>query len=157
MKRLISIFLIIIPMNIFAQTMCVRDKTLIISLDSSILGTARGSNSAEAVWWVDFPFGRIYGESTVLSAEESLGQTKSGAYYGAGEYSNTPIHAKPGLSGKDNDGNKRTHCWCRMTHPATSFWVLYSSLEYADCTGYCADYVRQRQGLRQGIFGSVGL
>ena len=78
MKRLISIFLIIIPMNIFAQTMCVRDKTLIISLDSSIVGTARGSNSTEAIWWVDFPFGRIYGESTVLSAKENLLLRNSG-------------------------------------------------------------------------------
>lgn len=162
MKRLILLFFILAPVWANAQTMCVRDKSLVISLDKNVQGTSHSSNKSEWIWWVDFPYGRVYGDATCLSLEEGLGQTSVGAYYGVEEYATTPITAEAGLSGTDTNGNERKYCWCRATHPVSSRWV-YSRAYHASsaCTSYCADYcgdgVRTNSALRGGVFGSVGL
>ena len=163
MKRLILLFFILAPMWANAQTMCVRDKSLVISLDENVAGTGYGVNASEMIWWTDFPYGRIYGEATCLSAAEGLGRTTGmGAYYGVEEYATTPITAEAGLNGTDANGEERKYCWCRATHPVSSRWV-YSRAYHASsaCTSYCADYcgdgVRTNSALRGGVFGSVGL
>ena len=162
MKRLIWLFFILAPMWTNAQTMCVRDKSLVISLDSGIQGTAYGHNPSEWIWWVDFPYGRIYGDATCLSLEEGLGQTSVGAYYGTDDYAKTPITAEAGLSGTDANGNERKYCWCRATHPVSSRWVFSSTRPSAsECVSWCAylcgSNVRTSSAMRGGVFGSVGL
>ena len=162
MKRLILLFFILAPMWATAQTMCVRDKSLVISLDKNTGGTGSGNNASEMIWWVDFSYGRIYGEATCLSAAEGLGRTTgTGAYYGVEEYADTPITAEVGLNGKDANGDERKYCWCRATHPVSSRWVFsnaYTSV--SDCTLWCAErcgFLQNNAALRGGVFGSVGL
>ena len=143
MKNLFVILFAILPIVAAAQTMCVRDNSLVISLDANINPSSKGgSNDAESIWWVDFPYGRIYGEGTILSETEGLGQTTSGKYYGTGEYTNTLITAEPGLSGLDANGNERKYCWCRMTHPFLTPWVfnrdMGNSCADGGCPGICA-------------------
>lgn len=162
MKRLILLFFILAPMWANAQTMCVRDKSLVISLDENVQGTSYNSNKSEWIWWVDFPYGRVYGDATCLSLEEGLGQTSAGAYYGTDDYASTPITAEAGLSGTDANGNERKYCWCRATHPVSSRWVFNSNrptaLECASwCTSQCGNSVQNSAAMRGGVFGSVGL
>ena len=164
MKNLFVILFAILPIVAAAQTMCVRDNSLVISLDVSILGTGYDAKATESIWWSDFSYGRIYGESTCLSLDEGLGQTTSGAYYGTGEYANTLITAEPGISGLDANGNERTYCWCRMTHPATSAWTLKENLSQL-CSKNCATvcgrdaYTNHYTGgaFRVGLFKTIGL
>ena len=164
MKNLFFILFTFLPIVAAAQTMCVRDNSLVISLDVSIIGTGSGANASESIWWVDFPYGRIYGEGTILSETEGLGQTTFGAYYGTGEYTNTLITAEPGLSGLDANGNERTYCWCRMTHPATSAWTFKEKNSQScatNCAARCArdSYTNHYTGnsFRGGLFKTIGM
>ena len=165
MKKLFFILSLIVPAIATAQTMCVRDKSLVISLDKNVGGTGSGSNASEMIWWTDFSYGRIYGEATCLSAAEGLGRTAgTGAYYGVEEYATTPITAELGLNGKDANGNERVHCWCRVTHPVSSAWVFGNAYTYdsasdcvSRCTQNCGERARGYSQVRTGLFGSVGL
>lgn len=146
-----------------ATEMCARNDTVIIPLEAVNKGLSNGYNHNEFTWWVDFDFGRVYGYSTCLSADEGLGNTGTGgAYYGTGEYANTFIDTEPGLTGTDANGNERKYCWCKMTHPASSRWVLLSANASASycasyCTHLCSNSVPSTAALREGLFGSVGL
>lgn len=168
MKLFLYLFIVFAPFTCIAQTMCVRDTSLVISLDPTVEGTAYNFNKSESVWWVDFPYGRIYGEGTCLSAEEGLGRTSErGAYYGVDKYANTTITAESGLKGVDVNGNERIYCWCRTTHPISSAWVFeggYTSS--AQCEQMCAGnawrgcYVfsgaSTGNSIRKGAFSSIG-
>ena len=65
-----------------------------------------------------------------------------------------------GLKNKDDDGNDRGYCWCRMTHPASSRWVFRYSDSASACASACASYcgfnAQNSAALRSGLFGSVG-
>ncbi len=80
MKKILFILFAVLPVMAMAQTMCVRDNSLVISLDYTIRATTMGHNPSEHIWWADYPYGRIYGEATYLSSDESLGQTVQGSF-----------------------------------------------------------------------------
>lgn len=163
MKRMLIIFMMLFCLPCIATEMCARNDTVVILLEAANKGVSNGFNNNEFTWWVDFDFGRVYGYSTCLSADEGLGRTSGiGAYYGTGEYANAFINVDPGLTGTDANGNERKHCWCKMIHPASSRWVFGTAYASAsDCVSDCADYcgrgVRVLAALREGMFGSVGL
>ena len=160
-KVLIVGLMLLMPCVGGALTMCVRDSSLVVSLDQSIGGSTNGNNASEMLWWTEFSYGRIYGVSTCLSAAE--GGKPSG---GQGSYKNDKGQMLPqdealaGRTGQDADGNDRGYCWCKMTHPASSRWVFaYSnsaSLCASDCAAYCGDFAQRNAALRSGLFGSVG-
>ncbi len=160
-KVLIVGLMLLMPCVGGALTMCVRDSSLVVSLDQSIGGTTNGNNASEMLWWTEFSYGRIYGEATCLS--EAEGGKPSG---GQGVYTNDKGQMLPqdealaGRTGQDADGNDRGYCWCKMTHPASSRWVFaYSgSASYcaSNCANYCGLYAQGRAALRGGLFGSVG-
>ena len=163
MKRMLIIFMMLFCLPCIATEMCARNDTVVIPLESANNGVSHGYNNNEFTWWVDFDFGRIYGYATCLSIDEGLGRNgPMGAYYGTGEYANTFIDAKPGLTGTDANGNERKYCWCKMIHPASSRWVFEQSFAsesscVSTCTYRCALYVPSTAALRSGLFGSVGL
>ena len=159
-KAMIIIFMLMIPCVGWGLTMCVRDSSLVVSLDPSIGGSTNGNNAAEMLWWAEFSYGRIYGEATCLS--EAEGGKPSGSM---GVYTNTngnmlPQDTPAGLRNQDADGNDRIYCWCKMTHPAYSRWVFTNSSSASDCASNCAYgcgcYARSNAALRSGLFGSVG-
>ena len=163
MKRFFVIIFALLPIYANATDMCARDDTMVLVFDKDIGNSGGGHNATEWAWWVNFPYGRIAGEATCLSAAEGLGRTSGqGAYYGTGDYSKTFIEAEPGLKGADSDGNDRKYCWCKMTHPVSSRWVFSSA--YADssvcastCASACGINVRIYSELRGDMFNSVGL
>ena len=159
-KVLIVGLMLLMPCVGGALTMCVRDSSLVVSLDQSIGGTTNGNNASEMLWWTEFSYGRIYGEATCLS--EAEGGKPSGSMgvitNSNGEMLSQDIPA--GLKNKDADGNDRGYCWCRMTHPAYSRWVFNSSYSASNCASDCAYNcgfnARYYAALRGGLFGSVG-
>ena len=165
MKKILLCALLFLPVAVIADTMCVRDSSLVISLDPTIVANGTGSDVINSVFWGNFPYGHIYGEATCLSAEEGLGRISGlGSFYGVGEYEKTLITAKKGLSGLDANGNERKYCWCRLTHPVASAWVF--NREFTDCANDClALYygcrvqlgVIEGKNLRSGLYSSIGL
>ena len=159
-KVLIVGLMLLMPCVGGALTMCVRDSSLVVSLDQSIGGTTNGNNASEMLWWTEFSYGRIYGEATCLS--EAEGGKPSGSMgvitNSNGEMLSQDIPA--GLKNKDADGNDRGYCWCRMTHPASSRWVFNNSHSASRCASLCANncgrYAQSSAALRGGLFGSVG-
>ena len=159
-KVLIVGLMLLMPCVGDALTMCVRDDSLVISLDKSFQGTDFGHNASEMLWWVDFSYGRIYGEATCLS--EAEGGKPSGAM-GVITNSNGKMLSQDipaGLKNTDADGNDRVYCWCRMTHPASSRWVFdssyYASVCASGCAADCGHYALYNAALRGGLFGAVG-
>lgn len=153
MKKILFTILLFLPTYANSDVMCVRDNTLVISLDASIKGETAFSKNG--IWAIDFPYGRIYIESTCLSTTETMGQTAAGGIYGTGEYKNTLISAEPGMRGTDTNGNERGVCCCRMTHPAQSSWVvLFNFNTSASCNNNCNC---GSSNIRGAIFSTVGL
>lgn len=159
-KVLIVGLMLLMPCVGGALTMCVRDSSLVVSLDQSIDGITNGKNASEMLWWTEFSYGRIYGEATCLS--EAEGGKPSGSQdvitNSNGEMLSQDIPA--GLKYKDADGNDRGYCWCRMTHPASSRWVFNYSYSASDCAFSCANNCAYNAlyyaAWRSGLFGSVG-
>ena len=67
---LITMICVLAPCVGGALTMCVRDSSLVVSLDQSIGGSSYSHNASEMLWWTEFSYGRIYGEATCLSEAE---------------------------------------------------------------------------------------
>ena len=162
MKKVIDLLVgVLLSLPSVATEMCARNDTIVIPLDSNIRGTGNGYNAPEATWWIDFPYGRIYGLSTCLSAAE--GGKPS---VGMGSYTNDKGQMLPnddalaGRTGQDADGNDRGYCWCKMTHPMSSRWVfnvLYSASNCAaSCTDKCGNHAQYHVPLRGALFESVG-
>ncbi|MBR5625841.1 MAG: hypothetical protein IKW67_03625 [Alphaproteobacteria bacterium] len=162
MKKIIFTLLICTAtMAANATDMCARDDVMVLAFDPMVNATSTGSYAPEWSWWVQFPYGRIAGEATCLSAAEALGRTSGfGAYYGTGEYSSTFITVESGLSGVDADGAERKYCWCKMTHPAVSRWVFgaYSGLSNCAtaCPAACSGRI-QTDRLHKYIFETIGM
>ena len=161
MKKVLFVFLLLlIPCVGGALTMCVRDSSLVVSLDQSINGSAYGNNASEMVWWAEFSYGRIYGEATCLSAAEGGKPSGSMGVITNADGVMLSQDIPSGLKNKDADGNDRGYCWCRMTHPASSRWVFYSSFSASRCASSCANGcgndAQNNAALRGGLFGSVG-
>ena len=161
MKKILFVLLMmIIPCVGGALTMCVRDSSLVVSLDQSIGGSTSGHNAAEMLWWAEFSYGRIYGEATCLS--EAEGGKPSGSMGVITNVDGVKLSQDlpAGLKNKDADGNDRGYCWCRMMHPAYSRWVFYYSSSASNCASYCASScgrsAQNHAALRSGLFGSVG-
>ncbi len=161
MKKIVLILCLFMTIPVMATEMCARNDTIVIPLDSNVGGSSSGYSAAEATWWAIFSYGRIYGLSTCLSAAE--GGKPSGSM---GVYTNDKGQMLPqdealaGRTGKDADGNDRGYCWCKMTHPASSRWVMNSSVSIStfsnNCSGRCAHNAMRDISLRLGLFGSVG-
>lgn len=162
MKKVIYLLVgVLLSLPSVATEMCARNDTIVIPLDSNINGTVSGYDVAEATWWIVFSYGRIYGVSTCLSADE--GGKPSG---GQGVYTNDKGQMLPdddalaGRTGQDADGNDRGYCWCKMTHPMSSRWVFASSYSASfcasDCANRCGGIAQYHAALRGGLFESVG-
>ena len=105
-----------------ATEMCARNDTVVIPLDASVGVKTTGNNANEFIWWVTFEGEyKIYGVRTMLSAAEGKPDTNTSA----------------GLIGEDANGNSRTVCWCRMTHPMKSGWFR----GYANSTSQCCTHI----------------
>lgn len=156
MKKIMMVFGIICLMtkSVFGATMCVKNDTISIILDPGIAGTSYSYNTASSTWWTWFPYGTIRGISACLSSNKG----KSYGGYVAGLTDTNPDTGvtAPVVGGETNG----LHCWCKMTHPASSLWVFADSRSSAvECAGSCANacghLARVYSDFRAGLFGSV--
>ncbi len=161
MKKIIYLlFGVLLSLPSVATEMCARNDTIVIPLDSNVGSTGGGHRETEATWWVTFPYGRLQGLATCLSAAEGGALTTNrGAYTNANGEMLPGDDALAGRSGQDADGNNRRYCWCKMTHPASSRWVFTTS-NASDCKTVCSyacqNYIIAYDVVRSGLFKSIG-
>ena len=144
-KYLIAVLLLFIPCVTYALTMCARDNSLVVALNGGIPGTTSSYSDPEDIWRVNFEYGTIIGEATCLSKTETGGgpgpATAYREYYHYKNINGEMISQDipKGLTGHDADGNHRSYCMCRMTHPALSRWVFYEKMDNSNlnCMDYC--------------------
>ena len=147
MKKIIFTTLICTaPMFANATDMCARDNVTVLAFDPQINCTSSGSNAAEWSWWGQFPYGRLAGDATCVSQTEVNQKQFS-----------------PGLSGVDANGENRTLCYCRITHPVVSGWIhRYKTTSCASqCYSLCSDMsgtsLCKTPSIRTALFNSIGV
>lgn len=147
-KYFIAVLLLFIPCVTYALTMCARDNSLVISLDSGVVGANKtGANNPEYLWSVGFSYGTLVGEATCLSANEAERDLKD---------------IPKGLHGKDDTSTDRLSCYCRMTHPALSGWAYTAKFTNTyDCHNTCAAYCARNinagdTSTRKRLFNTIG-
>ena len=117
MKKILFVTLLILPFYAHATDMCARDDVMFFVLDAAA-PKSKGQILNTSGWSCNTSSGRIEGDSTCLSDTESS------------------ENAIAGLKGTDSNGNERKKCYCNLTHPFKSNWVLASTLASAnECAG----------------------
>ena len=142
MKKYIIVFLFLFtPCVTHAITMCAKNNSLVGSVRVTTVGTITTTFSqSEPLWRVDFPWGTIFGEATLLSEAEG-GKPRSLFGITNVDGNMIPMDTPAGLVGYDENGNPREYCWCRMTHPMISRWV-YVNQKMGDCKKQCLYDIR---------------
>ena len=142
MKRVIYLLIgVLLSMPAGATTMCALEDTTAVILDPSINGTSSKYDVNTFTWNTTFPYGTIYGVAACLSVNGGTQGTM-----------NPDLDA----GGGEKEGG---YCWCKMTHPASSRWIFYSSSAStcaSICTSRCGSIVKDNAAMRSGLFGSVG-
>lgn len=153
-KTLLLVLLLLTSTGAYATQMCARKDTTVIPLDAFVAGkTTAGSfyhNKEEWIWYVEYEYGRVHGISTCLSYADiaeiegvdvnskplpSVLSTNSDKLQGRSEYYN----------GDPSDPlNERTHCYCKLTHPMSSYWILHQNWgDYVRCKDECSFRCRE--------------
>ena len=130
-----------------ANTMCVTEGMQQVILDPSINGESYVASQAQKTWETTFSYGKVGGISTCnnVSAESaSIHPEYNGVF---------------DQNYKESTGN---YCWCRMTSPVRSAWVLFRQRETLDdclnlCQSYCGGVTKDQEYLRTALFGSAGM
>lgn len=117
MKHIAIFIMTFVTLSCHATDMCARNDVMLFVLDASAPKT-KGEKFNTSEWSCNTSSGRIQGDSTCLSDTESS------------------ENAIAGLKGTDSNGNERKKCYCNLTHPFKSKWVLASTLASASA---CAD------------------
>ena len=157
MKKIVTIILTIITIPTYSSTMCVKNDSVAVVLDPSIIGTTSGYNYETKTWWTQFSFGRVTGTAVMIN------KSCNGKY-----------DVLINLTDIDNNGNEKRIvggeeygkvCWCKTTHPAVSGWVCsylsnyyFNPFDSENCLKSCGkrlgDYYHAQE-LEQGLFGSI--
>lgn len=152
-KYLIAVLLLFIPCVTYALTMCARDNSLVISLVPGYKATSVNYDNYTFEWGATMAYGRILGEATCLSDDEKNKYTDA---------ENKISQDLPkAFKGNDDQGSVRGDCYCRITHPALSRWVLMLDNYHTSCSAFCAQVCSQRMsdaagGSRQALFNAIG-
>jgi len=132
-----GIFLFVMAMVIFvtanAETLCVRDDTVMVVLAPEYDGTASSGSATNMTWTATFSYGKVSG--TAVCKKEQQDGTMAG---------------------------QNQVCWCQMTKPVVSkllYNTIYGSAN--QCLGDCAtacgnNFKSSASSLRSRIYASVG-
>ena len=149
MKKLVTIICLILPIcALNAAQMCADTNTTTIVLDPSIQGLSYTYDAPSFTWQTSFSYGTINGVAACISSNQ--GKTLGQYYEGLTDGGTTVVGGEvPGPP-----------CWCKMTPPAASRWVVsytYSSDTGCanSCASDCGSDARNDSFLRGGLFGSV--
>ena len=139
---------IVVPMVAHATTMCATDDTIAVVLDPMINGSSNSYNADLFEWNTTFSYGTVFGIATCVDTAGS---------------SNQVVAELKSSDGTVATGGERSgrYCWCQMTHPARSRWVIRSAYGSVDdcgagCASYCGSDGRNLSGFRSAVFGSLG-
>ncbi len=133
--------MIFVPAIVFGATMCAKNNTMVIALDSNVAPTRFSRDDENSKWTATFSYGIMKGISACTSfSGGSMGQT---------------------TTNEIARGERNGQLWlCRLTHPVSSLWTLRNthgsaSLCALNCTTLCGDEVQDKPALRAGLFRSV--
>ena len=126
--------------------MCIKNDTIAVILDPTVAPTSWTGNSTTKNWIATFPWGQVSGVSACLTAD----------------YGTKSIITDKGVVVQGGENNGR-YCYCKMTHPAVSKWVMVQLFDYQNnCNNLCYSATCARFGYngsninyRRAIFGSI--
>lgn len=165
MQKILMILICMFIGSAHATEMCAKNNTVVVPLDATVEGqTGYGSNWVESINWSPFAYGKIYGATTCLSLQEIQ------EIQGEPDLTNIPQlfvlntddDVLIGRSGNDENGNGRTYCLLKMTHPMSSNWVVSPVGSGYGCgtTNYCIGEATYRLysvvNFRIALFNSIG-
>ena len=142
MKKILVAFGIMFPIFAYAESMCVKDGSIMVVLDPQIGGTALSSNVTGKTWSTQFGYGVVSGIGGCIDTMITIGQVAGN------QTSITPY-----TSG--------ARCYCKMLHPVESLWVYTNACggKSGTCLSYCASYcssgVATDVAIRVGMFGNI--
>ena len=169
-KILLIICAILTTTSVHATQMCARRDTTVIPLDGTPQGQAVDGKAAwgdqwEWMWWSQFEYGRIYGVATCLSLQDIRdvqGDQSLSDYVSSLVTDEDTVQGRSDYYNGDttNPEYERRFCYCKLTHPMSSRWVLRSSHDAAYCSDrcaiFCADSTFGTVGFRKGMFNTIG-
>ncbi len=151
MKKIALIILTLITNPTYATTMCAANNTVAVVLDPTISFTNGHTYDKAMFTWKAWS---VYGTISGISACINKGQ---GYSIGTSE-----AHLRDINNSGENKLIKGTekygqYCWCKMTHPASSFWIFlrnYIDNEtcYSNCVNSCGDLRSFNMALQKGYF-----
>ena len=161
-KYIIAVLLLFIPCVTYALTMCARDDSLVVTLNSGPNAGTGTYNASDFTWREDYIY-TILGEATCLSELEGGLSTTQGSMTNI-DGNKVDQSVQKGLQGIYNDDSvygARKYCWCRMTHPALSRWVIVQDMgTIVNCRNTCAErcyaHMKVTPEFRKGMFNSIG-
>ena len=128
MKKIITaIILCLVSVTTYAAVMCAEDDAIIIPYGANALSTnddfwPPNRDVSQMTWRVHTKYGNLMGISTCL-------------YSNGG---NSSVHLDTTLEAVGGEQAGR-FCWCKMLHPAVSYWQYYTSYgNVGECISYCA-------------------
>lgn len=156
-KYIIAVLILFIPCVTYALTMCARDNSLVVALNSGIAGDSTAADVNDWTWRTDFSYGALVGEATCLNPTN--GHPQNDTITGLtvrNDGTNVPNDFPKGMQGTQN-----FFCWCRITHPINTIWVYSNRFANGaactnDCTTYCANTVQGNLSMRKAMFNSIG-
>ena len=146
-KILLSVMagVIITTPTFAANTMCVTSDNNSIVLNPSTDGTEHTGEEEMKTWTTIFPYGTVRGIATCNSTEGTF------------------AHAYPEYDfGDDYASSEGVYCWCRMTYPVRSAWVINYERDSADicashCASRCGNILKTNLSFRVSMYGSAGM
>lgn len=105
-KIILIIGVILFAIPTYAVDMCASENAIVFVLDPSIGSSSSSYDVPTSTWRVVFSYGTITGISACLNYYNSsqTGEANNGTVLGGEQLG--------------------YRCWCKMTHPAVSKWVL---------------------------------
>ena len=166
-KVFFAILSCIISTQSYATEMCANDDTIVIPLYQNApnanaytcdTNKSKHNNTNFYARTCFSSMGCFHMESTVLSEAEG-GISSANVFLNSfGE--RYPIDGSISKRfGTDPDGNPRKYCWCRLTHPISSYWWHAKSCnDPNDCARYCTmTLCYDTGGLRSTAFETLDL
>jgi hypothetical protein len=146
-----------------ATEMCAKNNTIVVPLDATVSVTDNrliGSNEVEWIWWDGFPYGKVYGVATCLSLQEVQKIENNPDLTAIPSVLNSDDDTLVGGVGNDANGNIRSYCFCKLTHPMSSNWVFGRNLGNGcgayQCNRDCYDWMSYKVDFRTKFFNSIG-
>lgn len=175
MKKIIYLICsVFISFSAYATEMCAHRDVTVIPLDATVQegGGMNQFNQTEWIWWGNPSYGKLYGVATCLalqeirdiSGDQTITNPSAGGLGGVYTLPTDDYELMGRYEYYNGDTskpeNERKYCFCKLTHPMSSQWVL-SIVEYnvSICKNRCMDVCGRNIGALEyttAMFRSIG-